>query len=181
MLSRIRRSPRNRLILGAALLAAVLTAVPCLGSDRDSPRFTNRALKGTYGFSFDGTAFFPNPAGGSPVPVVLAAVGWLRADGKGNFSESVRTLNLGGQVFHQTAVGTYQVDPNGTGSADFRVFDRDSGVLMSEESFAFVVDSDRNAAQAIATGLKSFLLAPDGVDLPVVLRIQVQKQRLRDD
>lgn len=142
-------------------------------------KFGNAAIKGTWGFSFDGTIFLPDSSGQS-IPVPVSAVGWLRADGRGNFPETVRTLNLGGQVFHQTARGTYQINPDGTGTSDFEVFDRDTGVLVSQESFEFVVTADRNELLAIATAARNFVLAPGGVDLPAVTRISVRRQRSRD-
>lgn len=144
--------------------------------DSGQATFGSWAVHGFYGFSFDGTVYLPNPSTGEPAPVPVSAVGWFRADGRGNFTEAVRTLNFGGQVFHQTAVGTYDIDRRGFATSVFQVFDRDSGVLVSEERFQFVVDSNRQEIQAIATGLTSFLFGPEGVELPVVVRISVHRQ-----
>lgn len=99
------------------ILALLLLAVPFIGSSdaQGNRSCSDRDFRGGYGFSFDGHFLTENGA----LPV--AAVGILNADGQGNVT-AVRTLNLNGQVFEQTAVGTYETNPNCTGTSVFEIF-----------------------------------------------------------
>ena len=67
------------------------------------------------------------------------------SDGEGNFTDAVRTLSLNGAILHQTATGTYTVNPNGTGSA--RLIVKDEGV----ENFEFVIVDNGREAPFIGT------------------------------
>jgi hypothetical protein len=76
---------------------------------RDKGRtFRDSDVEGPYAFSFDGTLIGAGP---------VAATGVVVADGRGNITSGVRTLNLNGTVAQQTFTCTYSVNPDGTGSA----------------------------------------------------------------
>lgn len=100
------------------ILALSLLAVPFVGSSdaQGNRSCSDKDFRGGYGFSFDGH-FLAGPG----VTLPVAAVGILNADGQGNVT-AVRTLNLNGQVFEQTAVGTYETNPNCTGTSVFEIF-----------------------------------------------------------
>ena len=130
-----------------AIFAALLT-VPATSYAHEHERgnFSNISLMGDYGFSFDGTLLSPN----GPVP--LAAVGQVHFSGAGSATDVVRTVDLGGTILHQTASGTYDVNPDGTGSATFKVVTiSPKGIPDSTETFEFVLDGHGNAMQFIST------------------------------
>src|SRR2546430_10421996 len=127
------------LVLGLGSLVAPVSARAA------EKEFTVADVRGSYGFSWDGTIV--PPASGSAVPA--AAVGLLVADGEGTFTESVRTLSVNGVVSNQTATGRYKVHPNGTGSATFTV-NFGSGITRTE-TFDFVIVNNDREAQFIGT------------------------------
>lgn len=164
---------------------AVVLAAAAVNLAAEEPRgvpqkFGNSAARGTWAFSISGTAFVPDPGSGVPVPVPFSAIGQYEADGKGIFPSAVRTVNFGGQVLHQTAVGTYQVHPDGTGVAEFQVYDRDTGILVSEEAFEFVISADRNQTFAIGTAVTNYLLDPGGLQLATVTQVTARRQWTRE-
>lgn len=81
--------------------------------------FSERDIRGPYGFFFQGFVTFTLDDSTLPVPV--SAVGHLVADGRGGLPEGSRTLNLGGVVVEQDAEGSYEVRPDGTGIATIEV------------------------------------------------------------
>ena len=70
--------------------------------------FTDADVRGSYAFSFQGTIIGVGPA---------AAAGVVIADGRGNITSGVRTLNVNGFAIRQTFTCSYSVNPDGTGSA----------------------------------------------------------------
>ena len=125
----------HSLLLVAAVAAA---AVHPASAARD---FSNADVRGSYGSQFDG--FISTPAGTAPV----AAVGRFVADGEGTIRDGVRTLSVNGQILHQTLTCTYDVAPDGTGTATCHV--RTDGVPSGTEHFDFVIVD--NGAEAFFT------------------------------
>lgn len=82
--------------------------------------FSERDIRGPYGFFFQGFVSVTLP-GDSTLPVPVSAVGHLVADGRGGLPEGSRTLNFGGIVLEQEAEGSYEVRPDGTGTATIEV------------------------------------------------------------
>jgi hypothetical protein len=70
--------------------------------------FRDADVEGAYAFSFDGTVIGVGP---------VAATGVVVADGKGNITSGVRSLNFNGFIAQQTFTCKYTVNPDGTGSA----------------------------------------------------------------
>ncbi len=68
--------------------------------------YTLASLEGRFGFSYEGT---------SRVFGSVASCGRIDFDGEGGLRAEYTTV-LGGRPFQGTFVGTYTVDPNGTGS-----------------------------------------------------------------
>ena len=131
-------------ILGSVLLVLSLLGI----SDAEAKQpFSNNDLKGDFGFSFDGELL------AGPFIGLIGAVGQFNSDGAGNIPTAVRTLNLVGVfVLQQTAVGTYQVNPDGTGTAQFTVTTvSPAGFPVSTETFAFVITGKRKEISLVST------------------------------
>ncbi len=82
--------------------------------------FSERDIRGPHGFFFQGFVTVTLPDG-SALPVPVSAVGNLVADGRGGLPEGSRTLNFGGVVLEQDSEGSYEVRPDGTGTATIEV------------------------------------------------------------
>jgi hypothetical protein len=84
--------------------------------DNDDPgkEFTNRSIKGTWGFS-SGVGYLVPPAVPEPLPAV--ALGIVTFDGTGGCTVSNQTVNLNGETFGPFSSDscTYSVNPDGTG------------------------------------------------------------------
>jgi len=108
---------------------ALLLALVCLvAPGAEAGGFTVRDVDGPSAFNFDGFVFI----GGTAVPA--ASTGRFTADGRGNLTDGVRTLVVGGTPFEQTFTCTYTVNSNGTGHADCVILPG-----PSNESFDFVI------------------------------------------
>lgn len=70
------------------------------------PGWGQHSLHGPYGFTYDGTALGLGP---------VASSGRIDFDGFGHVAASF-TTSVGGVPFTGTFTGTYQVEPDGTGS-----------------------------------------------------------------
>jgi len=94
--------------LGGALPLSTLSPLtPVVSSPQGaSLAYTLASLEGRHGFSYEGT---------SRVFGTVASCGRIDFDGEGGLRAEYTTV-LGGRPFHGTFVGTYTVDPNGTGS-----------------------------------------------------------------
>lgn len=79
-----------------------------------------RTLHGSYGAAGDGLITTGPPPVTSSDTIPIAVAGVQTFDGTGNFSAS-NTTNLGGLVFTSTAVGTYTVNADCTGSVTSNV------------------------------------------------------------
>ncbi len=128
-------------------------------------QFDNATLQGPYGFSFDGLVMFPSETG--PIPVPITAVGHMTPDGQGNVTQATRTVNLGGAVIlEQTATGTYQVHPDGTGTSRFVVSLAAPPTILFEppfpvalppmwvETFSFVIDAGTREVEFMGTSMQ---------------------------
>ena len=93
-----------------ALTATLLTA-PAWADEG----FTKRDFKGNYAFHLDGVLTSP----GTPMVTAYdAAVGRFTADGAGNITQGTRSVNANGKNFEKTFTCTYNINPDGTGSAN---------------------------------------------------------------
>lgn len=139
---------RNLTLLGAVLaLCGVMLIAPQPAEARQGGDFNNWDLRGSYSFSFDGSLM--DPAG----PFPLSATGRIDFNGLGMVPGAVRTLNVGGQVFRQTAEGDYTVNPDGTGSAVFTVKTVEPPGALPDmvETFEFVISDNGRLLQFIST------------------------------
>jgi len=131
----------------ALAIPALMLGVPATSNAQQAGHFDDATLRGDYGFAFSGTLEANDP----PLPV--SAVGQVRFSGDGLAISAVRTLSVGGTVFHQTASGTYTVKSDGTGSAKFQVItiDPPNSLPPSTERFEFVLENHGNNVQFIST------------------------------
>lgn len=162
--SRQRRTlPATLVLIIAALVLSAGVGVlrPAQAEEvRNGRVFSERDVRGPYGFSFQGFLTL-TLSDGSSLPVPVSAVGRLVADGRGGI-EAARTLSLGGLVLEQDGVGVYEVQPDGTGSARFDIVVVDQtgtpppGVELPNatvESFAFVLTNFAGGIRFIGTGV----------------------------
>ena len=144
------------LVLVAALVGtSMITAVVVADDDNDDDNrvFTNKSIKGRWGFSAQGTILPPF----APALTPASAVGTLDFDGSGGCSIT-DTENIGGIVipFRTTDDGDcmYSVNPDGTGTLSF-AFPGDPGpglvsfVILNKNE----VRDMRADSLAVATGV----------------------------
>ena len=126
----------------------------------ETKKYSKKDLRGPTAFSFDGSVTLSINGANMAVPV--SAIGQVNWDGNGNAPTATRIFNFGGAVIlTQSAVGEYQVNPDGTGTARFEVTTVEvTGSLppgvqlpgVAVETFTFVL-SQSNELQFIGTGL----------------------------
>jgi hypothetical protein len=143
----VRRGVLAAMAVGLALALAT-SGTPTVGADGDGPKTcSNRTLRGAYGSAIDGTIVLPSPAPN----LLLRGLAMQKFDGHGNFSQvDFITLN-GAPEFSdwRPATGTYQVNPDCTGTAVINF--EDGGSLNTR---FLVVDGGRQLmgmAEGIAT------------------------------
>jgi len=117
----------------AAVTALVLGIGPQARADDQG--CTNANLKGT--FSHIGTGFITAPAG------TLAGVGTDTFDGNGDATETA-TLSINGKIVSLTATGTYNVNPDCTGTY---IIQGPGGTT----TLFFVIDDGGNEVKAVCT------------------------------
>jgi hypothetical protein len=103
--------------------------------------FRDADVEGPYAFSFDGTVIGTGP---------VAATGVVVADGKGNITSGVRTLNVNGFVAQQTFACEYSVNPDGTGSA-VCLLDNPLPGAPAVETFDFALERRARAFRLLGT------------------------------
>jgi hypothetical protein len=103
--------------------------------------FRDADVEGPYAFSFDGTVIGAGP---------VAATGVVVADGKGNITSGVRSLNFNGFVAQQTFTCTYSVNPDGTGSASCLLNNPLPGA-PEVETFDFALEKKARAFRLLGT------------------------------
>ena len=134
-----------------SLTAALLTA-PAWADEG----FSKRDFKGDYAFHLDGVL----TSLGMPVVTAYdAAVGRFTADGAGNITQGTRSVNANGKNFQQTFTCTYDINPDGTGSANcnFSVFGPttlDLVMLDDGNEFYFnVIDMTNTSGKPVLQGV----------------------------
>ena len=98
-------------------------------------------IKGRYAFSFQGEIV----GVGS-----IAAVGVIKADGKGHITEAVRTINVLGAANTETFTCKYTINPDGTGKAKCPL-DSPAPNFPSVETFDYVVEENGKAFRIVGT------------------------------
>ncbi len=114
------RSLLNRNLLGLAVLAGAVASQALWAGDGKCP-LGNATLRGTYMSHGSGTIVGVGP---------VVAVGLIMYDGKGNLVNPF-TLSVNGNISSNTAIGTYTVNSDCTGT-----------VTQTGGNFNFVVAAD---------------------------------------
>ena len=103
---------------------------------------SNASLQGSFGFTSTGTLLaLPAPSAGP-----FGEIGRQSFDGNGN-TEATATLSSNGNIKRVTVQGTYEVNPDCTGSMTLLVSPFNSTVGLD-----FVIDDDETEIRAITTG-----------------------------
>jgi len=111
------------------------------GEQNKGHKYTLSDVKGRYSFSFKGEIV----GVGS-----VAAVGYIRADGKGNISKAERTISVLGTATTETFTCTYTISPNGKGAAECPL-DSPAPGFPSVETFVYVLEENGNAFRMVGT------------------------------
>ena len=131
-------------------LIVVFAAVFVLGllprAQADEHRGCSEAsLQGSFGFTSTGILLALPPPSAGP----FAEIGRQTFDGNGN-TDATATLSANGNIKRVTVQGTYEVNPDCTGSMRLVVFPFNSTVDLD-----FVIDDDGAELRAIVTGTGS--------------------------
>jgi hypothetical protein len=136
----MKRLKRGLLLL---LVFGLANTVPFTSAGTDD-EFTNKSIRGTWGFSAAGTIVPPAVPAATPA----VAVGVMSFDGKGGCSIS-DTINIGGTSASRTSTTcSYAVNPDGTGSLSAQ-FPGDPGPTP----LSFVIVNNKDEIRFIRTDL----------------------------
>jgi hypothetical protein len=127
------------------------------------PSYSELSLKGDYAYAIDGVVI--NTIDSSTTPAV--AVGHFHADGKGNITEAISTLNQGGILLEQVLTGTYMIDPNGTGEVMIKasnLLPDGTTVPATIETANIDINQPNNEVQLIGTSI----MGPVGEDIGTI-------------
>ena len=141
------------------LLIASLCSVSTAAVAADEHECSESTLRGTFGFTFTGTARTPNG------PSQRGGIGRYVMDGQGNLVGAI-TSNADGVVLRRPLVGTYIVEADCTGSIAIDFTD----ALDGHATFDMVVDDDGNEFRTVST-------PPPGAVNPPTLTAVFRKQR----
>lgn len=130
---------RKKMFLFTLLLATCLLFAG--GKANADKVFSEKSVRGSYGFSFQGEIIGVGP---------VAAIGVLESDGNGNIDPASRTININGVPIQQTFTCTYFVYPEGTGSAVCPLDDPPPGA-PAVETFDFVLVNKAKGFQFAGT------------------------------
>lgn len=113
---------------------------PAYGASEDDRACSNASLKGSFGFSADGTLLALPPPFAGP----FAETGRQSFDGRGN-TDATGTLSANGNIVRVTVQGTYVVNTDCTGSMTLYILP-----FGATATFDFVIDDDGAELRAIA-------------------------------
>jgi hypothetical protein len=101
-------------VVGALALGTLVAAQPEGGRGAASARCSNRTLQGQFGFSIEGTIL-----AGTPNAFAVRGVAMTQFDGDGNLTQMDFTTRNGAPLTPdwRPAVGTYDINPDCTGTA----------------------------------------------------------------
>lgn len=122
------------------LFASLPAALNAQGNNEEDRGCTVADLKGSFGFTFTGTA--RTETGPSP----RAGIQRYKFDGNGNFSGTQTTV-ADGKPLRRTFVGTYTVESDCTGSAILTFMDGNRATILSD----FVIVDDGREVRTVVT------------------------------
>jgi hypothetical protein len=127
-------------------LAAIFLGSMVASADDQGRDFSNASIRGSYGFSFSGHILVPVPGQTTPMHILVTAVGRFVSEGNGNITNGFRTISIDGTSVTQTFTCTYEVLPDGTGTASCPVVE-----TATTETFSFVVTTQTRELNFLAT------------------------------
>ena len=130
---------KSTTIAKTLIAIAATLAVGIAPKAQAEDRCSNSTLNGSYAFTTTGTLVAPHPN-----PAVVAIVGRETFDGNGNVSSS-QIVSAGGSIFPSNLAGTYQVNPDCTGTFSLQFAPGDT------INFFFVIDDHGKELQGIQT------------------------------
>lgn len=122
-------------------------------------------VAGDWGYTKTGTLFHPT-AGATP----FATMGILTLEKDGNLT-GVNTGSVGGVVSRDVLKGTFEVNPDCTGTTNVKVHDGQTGDLLRTIDMDLVVDDDLNQLRGIMTNI----LLPNGMSLKTVITAEAKR------
>ena len=142
------RQAPHRMILCLILMVMLGIATTAQAENR----FSERSLRGSWGFSASGTVFPP----ALPSPTPAAAVGLMSFDGEGGCAFRDR-INIGGMAtpdFRDSFECRYSVNPDGTGSISVSFVNEPgpvplSFVIINQRELRFI-RTDAGVAEGVA-------------------------------
>ncbi len=151
-------------VVGTTALAALFLGLATTASAQDRGPCTMKAVAGDWGYTKTGTLY--TPAG---VATPFATMGILRLDSSGTLT-GVNTGSVGGAVSQDLLEGTFEVNPDCTGTTTVEVKDQ-YGTLLRTISMALVVDDNLTQMR----GLMTALVLPNGVGLRTVITAEARR------
>jgi len=139
----------KRSVVAAVMVAGVVAFSSTALADQP---FSNKSLKGAWGFNAHGFL-----AAGTPAQIAASAMGRNTYDGHGGcFSEA--KLNAGGTVLALTSLAcTYTVNPDGTGTQQTTytagTFTTDFVLVDNAKEFLFIVSDTAQPGTTVASGV----------------------------
>lgn len=155
---------KRNIVWTSVFLATLLLAATGAASAQDEGTCSMAGRAGEYGFVYTGTMFLPT--GAAP----YAAVGRATFDAAGNMSATI-TVSVGGKVSHRTAIGTYTINSDCTGTLTTSSYDQ-SGNLVSMSTTDTVSVDNMTETRGIVT---STVLEPSGTSVPAVITLNAKK------
>lgn len=148
-----------RTLCFVALLAAVSFAATAQGD----PGCSNARVAGDWGYTKTGTLFLPT----GPVP--FATVGKFTLGVDGTLS-GINNGSVGGAIARDVLSGTFEVNPDCTGTTTVGVYS-EAGALLRTIEMALVFDDDARQVRGLVTRLE----LPNGVILKSVITSEAKK------
>lgn len=156
-----------------ALLVPILLGLAAAAPAQNNPACTYASLAGEWGDTLAGT-FYPPPG----TPTLIAAVGKATFDAHGNFSETL-TSTTGDTASQETAIGTYILNPDCTGTMTLRIHALEGPTPDRTATWALVfVDNARELRGIMTSEIAHLPPPPDGpgdVSVPAVITRYAKK------
>ncbi len=141
----------------------LLVLLAAAASAQGGPGCSTARVAGDWGYTKTGTLYAPS----GPTP--FATMGILTLDRHGNLS-GVNTGSVGGRVSQDVLRGTFEVNPDCTGTTTGEVYDQ-AGTLLRTINMALVVDQSQDHLRGLVTSL----VLPNGVILPTVITADAKR------
>jgi|WetSurMetagenome_2_1015567.scaffolds.fasta_scaffold98244_2 hypothetical protein len=140
---------RGHMMRSACLLVFVL-AVAAAAAAQDH-RCVNPALEGAWAYTETGTVIVPTSAT-TTMSVIAAAVGRYDFSPAGTFT-GTQNSSTNGTVYQDSKTGTWEINPDCTGTLTLKVFDPSGTTLRRTSVWAVVLDDNAREFRGIMTSM----------------------------